>query len=453
MGLGLHGGGVAIVKFLCSAGAIVTITDIKSKEELAPSIEKLKNCKNLMFVFNAHRPEDFAKVDMIVKNPAASWTNKYVKMALENKIPVESDSSLFFKLAKNEIIGVTGTKGKTTTATLIYEILSAAGKNVMKVGIGKVSVLDKIADLKKDTIVVFELSSWRLSALGRHNLSPKIAVITNIYPDHLNYYKTMEEYLDDKKYIFKNQTKDDWCVLNWDDPKLNKLEPEIKSQIIKFAKTKINSGRTVYLNDGVIYFNNGIDEKKIIDINDIKLKGAHNRENIMAAIATVSIYDIDIKIIKKTLENFSGIPHRLELVRELNGVKYINDTAATTPESARSGLNSYSEPVILICGGSDKNLDVKEFGAEIVKKAKGVIFLKGPATEKIVAAVKDNLSELEKFKSFTIVDSMPKAVELARAEAQPGDVVLLSPGATSFGMFLNEFDRGDKFREAVKGLK
>ncbi|MFA6047983.1 MAG: UDP-N-acetylmuramoyl-L-alanine--D-glutamate ligase [Parcubacteria group bacterium] len=453
MGLGLHGGGVAIAKFLCANGAVVTVTDIKSKEELAPSIEKLKNCKNITFVFNAHRPEDFTKVDMIIKNPAAPWTNKYVKMALDAGIPVESDSSLFFKFTKNEIIGVTGTKGKTTTATLIYEILKAAGKSVMKVGIGQVSVLDKIPELKKDTIVVFELSSWRLSALGRHKLSPKVAVITNIYPDHLNYYKTMEEYLNDKKYIFKNQTSSDWCVINQDDAKLDILEPEIKSQIIKFSKQKINSGKTVYAADGAIYLNNGIDEKKIIDVADIKIKGAHNRENIMAAIAAVSIYNIDPKIIKKTIAEFTGVAHRLELVRELNGVKYINDTAATTPESAIFGLNSYSEPIILICGGSDKNLDVAEFGAEIVRKAKGVIFLKGAATEKIIAAIKNNLPELEKFKSFSIVDSMAKAVELARLEAVSGDIVLLSPGAASFGMFQNEFDRGDKFKEAVKALK
>jgi len=453
MGLGLHGGGVATVKFLCSSGAIVTVTDIKSKEELAPSVEKLKNCKNLTFVFNSHRPEDFTKVDIVVKNPSAPWTNKYVKMALEAKVPVESDSSLFFKLVQNKIIGVTGTKGKTTTATLIYEILKAAGKNVIKVGIGQVSVLDKITELKKNTIVVFELSSWRLSALGRYKLSPSIAVVTNIYPDHLNYYKTMEEYLNDKKYIFKNQTKNDYCILNWDDKKMSLLEPEIKSQLIKFSTQKIDDGWTVYANDGVIYFNNGIDEKKVINVNDIRIKGAHNLKNIIAAIAAVSVYNIDIKILKKIIENFSGVSHRLELVREFNGVKYINDTAATTPESAIAGLNSFPEPVILICGGADKNLDMAEFGAEIVRKAKGVIFLKGVATEKIIMSVKDNLPELEKFKSFTIVDSMSEAVALAHSEAVSGDIVLLSPGAASFGMFLNEFDRGEKFREAVKNLK
>lgn len=452
MGLGLHGGGVAIAQFLCANGAIVTVTDIKSKEELAPSIEKLKNCKNITFVFNAHRPEDFTNADMVIKNPAAKWSNKYVQMALEAKVPVESDSSLFFKFCKNDIIGITGTKGKTTTSTLIYEILKAAGKNVMRVGIGQVSVLDKITELKKDTIVVFELSSWRLSALGRYKLSPKVAVITNIFQDHLNYYKTMDEYLEDKKYIYKNQTPEDWCVINYDDERLKNLESEIPSQVIKFSTQKIDSGKTIFISDNAVYLNNGIDQKKIIDLSEIKLKGKHNIGNIMAAVAAVSVYDLDIKVINKVLKEFSGIPHRLEFVRELDGVKYYNDTAATTPEASISGINSFLEPIILICGGSDKNLDAKELGRIVSEKVKGAVFLKGPATEKIIEAINNTLAEGEK-KDFQIVDSMAKAVEVARSEAVAGDIILLSPGAASFGMFQNEFDRGDKFKEAVKTLK
>lgn len=453
MGLGLHGGGVGIVKFLCAAGASVTVTDIKSKEELAPSLEKLKNCKDINFVFSSHRPEDFSNADMVIKNPAAPWSNKYIKIAQERKIPIEMDSSLFFKLVPNDIIGVTGTKGKTTTSTLIYEILKAAGKNVIKAGIGQVSVLDKINDLKKNTIVVFELSSWRLSALGRHKLSPHVAVITNIYPDHLNYYKSMSEYIADKKYIFANQSAKDFCVINADDPDVAGMEPEIKSQVVKFSKNKINAGQSVFQSEGAIYLNDGIDEKKIIDISDIPVRGEHNISNMMAAITAVSLYSIDLRTIKKTLENFCGVPHRLELVRELDDIKYINDTAATTPESAISGINSFSEPIILICGGSDKNLDVRELGKLISEKVKGAIFLKGAATDKMIEAIKNNLSQEDKNKEFTIVDSMDKAVEVARGEAKAGDVVLLSPGAASFGMFQNEFDRGDKFKEAVKALK
>ncbi len=255
MGLGVHGGGIGTVRFLSWAGAKLIVTDIKSKEELAPSLEKLKDLKNITYIFNQHRSEDFTKVDMVVKTPPAPWNNKYIKLALDNKVPVEIDSSLFFKLCKNTIIGITGTKGKTTTSTLIYEILKTAEKNPTKVGIGQISALDKIKDLKKNSIVIFELSSWRLSALGRHKISPQIAVLTNIYPDHLNYYKDIDEYIKDKKYIFQNQKSDNFCVINWDDEVLNKLDGEIKSNVIKFSKNKTNNGKSVYVNDGSIYIN------------------------------------------------------------------------------------------------------------------------------------------------------------------------------------------------------
>jgi UDP-N-acetylmuramoylalanine--D-glutamate ligase len=452
MGLGLHGGAVAAVSFLCDLGATVTVTDLKSEEQLGSSIEKLKKYKNIKFILNQHRPEDFAHADLVIKNPGVSRDNKYIKVAEENKVPVEMDASLFFKLCPNKIIGVTGTKGKTTTSTLIYEILKTAGKDVIKVGIGQVSVLDKLKKLKKDTIVVFELSSWRLSALAQSKISPAVAVITNIYQDHLNYYKTMSEYIADKKFIFQNQKKDDVCVINVDNDYIRQFEPEINSKKIKFSLHELNEPGAVYVKDGTIYFNDGVDEKRIMEKKDIVVKGDHNLENILAAIAVAVSQEIDINVIKKAITHFSGVSqHRLELVGEIDGVKYYNDTAATTPESAIRGLNSFSEPVVLICGGSDKNLDMKEFAKEISSKTKSAIFFKGVGTDKIIEAIKYNSGNAEQ--EFTIVDSMAKAVELASAQAQAGDVVLLSPGAASFGLFQNEFDRGDQFREAVKELK
>lgn len=452
MGLGLHGGGVGTARFFHDAGAKVTVTDLKSKEDLAVSLEKIKDLKNIKYVLGQHRPEDFTRADMVVKTPPAPWSNKYIKLALENNVPVEIDSSLFFKLCRNPIIGVTGTKGKTTTATLIYEILKTAGRNPVKAGIGQTSVLDKLKDLKSDSIVVFELSSWRLSALGRSQLSPKVAVLTNIYPDHLNYYKNIESYLQDKKFICSNQKPGDFCVVNWDDEILNKLEPEMKSQIIRFSGKKISKGRSVFIHDGVIYLNNGIDEKKVLNVSEIKLKGEHNLWNILAGIGAAYAMGVSLANIRSAILAFKGIPHRLEFVRELHGVKYFNDTAATMPESAVFGINSFQEPIILICGGADKNLDMAPLAKVIQDKVKGVVFLKGLATDKIIAEIKKTLSEEEQNKKFTIVESMDKAVEMAKIGAESGDAVLLSPGAASFGLFTNEFDRGNKFKEAVNRL-
>lgn len=453
MGLGLHGGGIGTVRFLCEAGAQVTITDIKSKEELLPSIEKLKGYKDIRYIFNQHRPEDFSKADMIIKTPGAPWNNKYIQMAIKSGIPVEIDSGLFFKFCKSDIIGITGTKGKTTVSSLICEILKAGGKNVARVGIDQASVLDKLKDIEKDSTVVFELSSWRASALKKVKLSPHIAVMTNIYPDHMNYYKTVEAYVEDKKDVFLNQKKNDFCVLNIDDEILAKLELEIKSQLIKVSTKKIESGKGIYVDNGTIYLNDGVDEKKVLDISEVQLRGNHNIPNILLGIGAAWTAGVEIPAIRKAVLAFKGVTHRLEFIRELDGVKYFNDTAATTPEAAISGLNSFSEPVILICGGSDKNLDMSGLGKEIAKKAKGVIFFRGLGTEKIVHYIQENLAESESRENFEIVDSMSKAVELARKEADPGDIVLLSPGAASFGLFEDEFDRGNKFKAAVKALE
>lgn len=452
MGIGLHGGGVAVVKFLVGHGAKVIATDLRSKEQLSASLEKLKGLKNVQYVLGQHRMEDFSKVDMVIKNPAAQWNDKHIKFALENKVPVEMDSSLFFKLCKNPIIGVTGTKGKTTTSTLIYEILKAAGKNPVKIGISQVSVLDKLSLLKKDSIPVFELSSWRLSALGRAKMSPHIAVFKNIMPDHLNYYGTMDKYFQDKKYIFSNQKPKDSLIINGDDEALCEAVKETKSQVIRFSYSELKRSRAVFIDDGAIYLNNGIDVKKLIALKDITIPGQHNLSNVMAAIGAVFAWGLTATEIKKVLPQLKGVSHRLEFVRELAGVKYYNDTAATIPDAAVSALKAFEKPIILIAGGTDKNLDFTEFAKEICEKAKRLILLNGSATEKLLNKIK-KCAEQSFISEIEMVDSMEDAVVSAKKLAEKDDVVLLSPGAASFGLFANEFDRGDKFKEAIKKLK
>jgi len=430
MGIGLHGGGIAAVRFFASAGARVIATDLKTEKDLAASLEKLKGLKNVKFVLGQHRIEDFERVDMVVMSPAAKWTSKHIEAALAKKVPIEMDSSIFFKLCKLPIIGVTGTKGKTTTATLVAEILKTDGKKVFTAGIGQKPVLDVLAEIEKakNGVVVFELSSWRLSALGRSGLSPHIAVITNIYPDHLNYYGSMEKYIADKKYIFSNQKPDDCLILNYDNDASRGLARDAKSKVIFF----------------------GGEEKDICDLNDIRLRGKHNVGNVRAAAAAALAFGAAPEHICEAVKNFKGVPHRLELVRELDKVKYVNDTAATMPDAAIAGVNSFSENIILIAGGADKNLDFKDFAKAVSEKVKKLILLKGEATEKIKAELKKIGAEKLIDSEF---DSMEKAVLRAKSLAGPGDVVLLSPGAASFGLFLNEFNRGEKFREAVEKLQ
>ncbi len=452
MGLGLHGGGVGTVKFLSEIGAKVTVTDIQSEEKLKTSKEKLKGYKNIQFTFNQHRTEDFTNADMIVKSPPIPWSNKHIKLALEKNIPVEVDSSLFFKLCPCPIIGITGTKGKSTTSSLIYEILDKAGKNPVKVGIGQISVLDKLLKIKKNNLVVFELSSWRLSALGKYELSPKIAVFLNIYPDHLNYYKSFDSYLRDKKFIFKNQNTKDICVINRDVPEFSSFEQEIPSEIIWFSKKRLEKPKSVFQDEGKIFFNDGVDIKEIIKTANVSSLEKYEIGNILASIAVALSQGVKIDTLRETISNFKGIPHRLEVVADIEGVKYINDTASTTPESAIFGINSFSKPIILIAGGADKNLNMDKLAKAILEKTRRTILLKGKATDKIVQAVKKILPEGFETR-IEIVDSMDQAILSAKSIAEEGDIVLLSPGAASFGLFDNEFDRGNKFKEAVEKLK
>jgi len=452
-GLGLLGGGLGVVKFIAKHGAKkIIITDIKNEQQLKKSVEKLKGIKNIELVLGYHRIEDFTKVDMVIKNPQILWTNKYIQEALKRKIPVEMDSSLFFKLCKNKIVGITGTKGKTTTSTMIFELLQNSGKRPIMVGVGEASVLDKLEELKDDSIVVFELSSWRLSALGVYNLSPQVSVFKNIFPDHLNYYKGMEDYIADKENICKFQKPKDWCIVNGDDEIIHKISQSAKSQIVEFSFEKKNKGRSIFFEEGKIYLNDGIDIMEIAAEDTLKKFTKHNISNLMASIGVAFALGIEPEKIKKAILKLHPISHRMEFVDEFNGIKYYNDSAATIPQAAMAALESFEQPIILIAGGSDKNLDFSNLGKAIAEKVKGLILIKGNATDKLVESLKKNIPERE-HKRFAILDSMNKAVEEATRVADSGDIVLLSPGAASFGLFENEFDRGDKFKEAVRILK
>lgn len=452
-GLGLNDGGVGTVSFLAKQGAQeIIVTDIKSKEELAPSLAKLTRYKNITYVLGQHRPEDFTAVDMVIKNPVIPWTNDYVKLALTHHVPVEMDSSLFFRLCPAQIIGVTGSKGKTTTATLIAHILEQAGKPVVRVGISRVGVLSMLDQVTKDTLVVFELSSWRLSALAHLKKSPSVAVVTNIYPDHLNYYKSMEAYVADKKNIFRFQKGSDVVVANFDNETVREMVQDAPSSIL-FASTETTLADGGAWRDGdTLLVSNQGKEQVLLPTQAVPLKGEYNLANVLLATLATLVVGVSLDKVRAAIKSFPGVPHRMEKVAEKDGVSYYNDTAATIPDAAVAALRSFTEPVILIAGGSDKRLDFSGLAKEILLRPKGLVLLKGEGTEKILQALRGMLPPEEQNRRFEVVGSMAKAVELASRSADPGDVVLLSPGAASFGLFKNEFDRGEQFHKAVEAL-
>jgi UDP-N-acetylmuramoylalanine--D-glutamate ligase len=464
MGVGLHGGSVAMIKWLLSKGAVVTATDKKTKEDLAGSVKKLEGLKNLKLVLGQHRMEDFERAEMVIKNPMVRWDDKYIKAALAKKVPVEMDSSLFFKLCPSKkIIGITGTKGKTTTSLLIAEILEKAGKKVVKVGIGQEAVMDKLSEIDQDSFVVFELSSWRLSALGKNGVSPHIAVVTNIFPDHLNYYTNMAEYVQDKKNIYLNQKSFDYLVLNWDNEAestfpVSGKDEMLKSQAVYFSLQKIDQNKAVYIEEDKIKFNFNGQLGDICEIKNIALRGAHNIYNALAASGAAIALKIEPKRICEALEDFKGAPHRLELVRKISEIKFYNDTTATTPEAAIAAVNSFSEPIFLICGGSSKKLDLKRFAKKIAIEVnvKKIFLLRGEGTDQLgkllkelgaenkVSGVFDNIND-------AVAQSYSEVMNFQNEKSQ-AKIVLLSPGCASFGMFQNEFDRGDEFKKAVEKI-
>ena len=449
MGLGLNGGGAGAVRFFSFVGAKVVATDIKDSTTLSSTLDKLKNLKNVEYVLGQHRAEDFIQADLIVKNPAIPWSNKYIKLAMEKKVPIETDASLFFQMCSLPIIGITGTKGKTTTASLIYEIFKNAGSNPLKIGVGQVSILDKILEIGKYQRVVAELSSWRLSSLGKKKISPQIAIFTNFFPDHLNYYSDLESYLKDKKNIFLNQKTSDFCVLNFDDDALKNLAQEVPGNLIWFSKNVVPLGNAVYIKDEKIYIRYKEKTEMIMPVSEVGLIGEGNLSNILSAVAGSYVAGAPAKIIRESVKNFRGVPYRLELVREISGVKYINDTAATNPGGAICSLKSLKSPIVLIAGGADKNLDFQELAEYIAQNVRMAGFLSGSATQKIIEALK----VIQPKKEYEVFSSMEEAVAWAKREAKAGETVLLSPGAASFGMFQNEFERGDSFSKLVKKLE
>lgn len=408
VGLGLHGGGVGIAKFLYKQGAKLLITDLKTKAQLKESLEKLKNLK-IEFILGRHREQDFKNADLIIKNPDVPSDSRYLKVAQEHNIPIKTDVGIFFDLCNASIIGITGTKGKSTTASLTYLILKSKYPKTFlagNIGVSPLEILSKV-NKSKDPKVVLELSSFELEDLKQ---SPHIALVTNLFPDHLNRYKNFKDYIKAKQAIFKYQKKDDILIINYNDAESRRFVRKALSKIYYF-------------------------------------KGS----NIEAAIAIAKFFKISKKNIKEVISNFKGVSNRQELISIKRGVRYINDTTATTPQSVIFAINEFKEKfprakIVLISGGMDKELEYKNLASEIKKSVNSIILLPGSATDKI----KDRLNKLKV--DYSNSASMTEAVKISESMAEKGDVVLLSPGAASFNLFKNEFHRGDEFKKAVKQL-
>jgi len=452
MGLGLNRGGLGVALFLIKAGAKVLITDLKTKEQLAPSLKLLKG-QSAQYVLGQHREKDFRDTDLIIKNPGVPNNSPYLAIAKKYKIPVETDMGIFLRFCpSSKIIGVAGTKGKSTTASLIYHFFKSAGEEVVLAGNIGISVFDSLPSIKKETTVVLEISSWQLEGLKQHRFAPQTAVLTNVLPDHLDRYRHFQDYSQAEQLIYKYQTGQDFLVFNQEQKKDYQGLKKARAKPFSFSqKQKIRRG--CFLEKGFVVCQiNGLKEK-IIKTTAIPLLGDHNLNNILATSIVALIYNLPKDKIKEAIQSFKPPKHRLEFIRELRGVKFYNDSAATTPESCLAAIHSFRQPIVLILGGGNKKMSFESLVKEIkkTKRIKKVILLEHPN----YSASVEIMSWAKKFgivDRFSPVTKIKEAVAIAFKLAQRGEIVLLSPAATSFGPFVNEFDRGRQFIKAVQNL-
>lgn len=392
-----------------------------------------------------HVISELDKYDFVYRSPGIHKDHPELVKAGNAGVTVSSSTQLFFDNCPCKIIGVTGTKGKGTTSSLTYEILKEAGKNVYLGGNIGQSPLEFLDKLTETSIVVLELSSFQLHDITK---SPYIAVVLNTTSDHLDYHKDREEYLSAKEGIVKYQTSDNILIINNDYPYKDRYSALTKGKILKVSQNKLVENGACVQENQIILTDKGV-KHSICRIDEVGLIGPHNQENIMPAATVCHKLGVPLEIIRKVVKTFTGLPHRLELIREVSGVKYYNDSFSTTPETCIAAIQSFSTPIILIAGGSEKHSDYTDLGIAIAaaKNVKLVILMGETANE-----IKKSIPTEEKIAPINMVDSYKSAFNLAYRQAEKGDTILMSPASASFDMFKNYKQRGDTFRKWVESL-
>lgn len=476
MGLGLNGGGSGIALWLMRHGAKVTVTDLKDQHALAPSMADLERAfirdsqagdKRLFhrftYILGQHREEDFRDTDMVIKGPGVPNGNAFIAIAEKAGVPVETDVSLFFLLCPFPVIGITGTRGKSTTTSLIADMCRRHDRRAILGGNIRISVMDSLDKLiagsakrgYKAPPIVLELSSWMLEGLEPHCISPTIGVITNVKPDHLNRYRNMAHYAATKVGIVRHQGKDDVAVLNADDARVTAAAKRTAAKLRWFSAKPLAKGRDGgFLKNGNLMLRDEGRDVLLVPRNALRIPGEHNVMNAITAAVAAHAAGIPLQHIRGAIRAFKGIPGRIETVAIKKGVTFINDTTATSPDGVIAALRalvdkSFKGNIVLIGGGTDKKLIFGDWAKEVRKQVEHLVLFDGTATVKMEVVLK----KAGGFKKMVGARNMAEAVRLAAELAKKGDIVLLSPGCASFGLFINEFDRGDQFVRAVRKMR
>ncbi len=443
--VGLAVTGVPLVKVLCDLGADVIVNDLKKEDELRDSIDELSGL-NVDYILGGHPQtiDSLGYIDLTVVSPGVPPEIPFIQEIKNKGIEIIGEIELAYRLSKGHIVGITGTNGKTTTTALVGEIFKNSGKTTHVLGNIGVAFISKALETKKDDIIVIEVSSFQLESIVHFH--PQVGVFLNLTQDHLNRHKTMADYEAAKLNLFKNQTKKDFAIINYDDLRVREATKNLNATKIYFSrKESLEQGIFV---DGkkIVYMDNG-NKKEIIPIDEIYIPGKHNLENALAAVAIAVVMDTDIEPIVYTLKTFKGVAHRVEAVDIINGVKFVNDSKATNVDAATKAIDAIDAPILLLAGGLDKETEFDDFINAFNGKVKHM-FVYGETAQKLL----ETANRLN-FNHVTRVNDLEEAVNNAYKISSDGDTILLSPACASWDMYKNFELRGEHFKNIVSKLR
>ncbi len=437
--VGLGKTGEAVCHFLLHQGAQIKVSEKKTPEELGEKISFWKQ-EGIMVEAGKHEQRSFYEVDLIVPSPGVPLLPE-IKAAKAQGVRIISEIELAYNFLQGKIVGITGSNGKSTTASLTHKILKEGGVSSYLAGNIGTPLISLVERSKKDNVYVTEISSFQLQYIEHFRAS--VSVFLNISPDHLDWHPSFDDYYKAKKKLISFQEENDTAILNQDDSLVWDLHTEAKSQVYAFSRKKKVSPGCFLQGDWIILTDT--EEKKLMNTSEIPLLGSHNQENIMAAALVGYLFGLPLTRIRKSIRKFKGLEHRLEKVTTINGVDFYNDSKATNVDATLKSTQSFQQKIILILGGRDKGGDFKKLQRSIQDRAKKIILI-GEASEKIKNVLKDILPMNE-------VSSLEEAVRASFSEAKPGEVVLFAPACTSFDMFRNFEERGEIFKQEVFNLK